>query len=119
MSSSICMASHDFTTEYVVGNVRGLDRMAFGAKSPTDPILAKASPINHITADDPPFLILHGDMDPVIPYTQSVDLSRSIGGGRCAFHSDHRAERRARLQRHRRPDQPHLCRNCAHDHRLL
>jgi acetyl esterase/lipase len=62
----------DFTTEYVVGNVRGLDRMAFGASSPTDPILAQASPINYITPDDPPFLLLHGDMDPVIPYTQSV-----------------------------------------------
>ena len=62
----------DFTTEYVVGNVRGLDRMAFGATSPTDPILAKASPINYITPDDPPFLLMHGDMDPVIPYTQSV-----------------------------------------------
>jgi len=62
----------DFTTEYVVGNVRGLDRMAFGATSPTDPILAAASPINYITPDDPPFLLMHGDMDPVIPYTQSV-----------------------------------------------
>jgi acetyl esterase/lipase len=62
----------DFTTEYVVGNVRGLDRMAFGAKSPTDPILAAASPINYITPDDPPILLMHGDMDPVIPYTQSV-----------------------------------------------
>ena len=35
---------HDFTTEYVVGNVRGLDRMVFGAKSPTDPILAQGEP---------------------------------------------------------------------------
>ena len=37
---------HDLTTEYVVGNVRGLDRMVFGAKSPTDPILEKASPVH-------------------------------------------------------------------------
>ena len=64
----------DLTTEYVVGNVRGLDRMVFAARSPADPILAEASPVSHITPDDPPFLILHGDMDPVVPYTQSQIL---------------------------------------------
>jgi acetyl esterase/lipase len=73
---------HDLTTEYVVGNVRGLDRMVFAAKSPSDPILATASPVSYITPDDPPFLILHGDMDPVIPYTQSQILQdRLIAGG--------------------------------------
>jgi acetyl esterase/lipase len=73
---------HDLTTEYVVGNVRGLDRMVFAAKGPTDPILAKASPVTYITPDDPPFLILHGDMDPVIPYTQSqIFQDRLIAGG--------------------------------------
>lgn len=30
-----------------------------------------ASPITHISADDPPFLILHGDRDPVVPLSQS------------------------------------------------
>ncbi len=73
---------HDLTTEYVVGNVRGLDRMVFGAASPTDPILVKASPVTYITPDDPPFLILHGDMDPVVPYTQSQILQdRLVAGG--------------------------------------
>ncbi len=65
---------HDLTTEYVVGNLRGLDRMVFGAASPTDPILVKASPVTYITPDDPPFLILHGDMDTVVPITQSQIL---------------------------------------------
>jgi dipeptidyl aminopeptidase/acylaminoacyl peptidase len=73
---------HDLTTEYVVGNVRGLDRMVFGASSPTDPILAKASPVTYITPDDPPFLILHGDMDAVVPITQSQILhDRLVAGG--------------------------------------
>ncbi len=73
---------HDLTTEYVVGNLRGLDRMVFGASSPTDPILVKASPITYITPDDPPFLILHGDMDPVVPITQSQILhDRLVAGG--------------------------------------
>ncbi len=73
---------HDLTTEYVVGNVRGLDRMVFRAKDPTDPILATASPVSHITPDDPPFLILHGNMDPVVPYTQSqIFHDRLVAGG--------------------------------------
>jgi acetyl esterase/lipase len=73
---------HDFTTEYVVGNLRGLDRMVFGAKSPQDPKLAQASPVNYITPDDPPFLILHGDLDETIPVTQSqIFHDRLVAGG--------------------------------------
>jgi acetyl esterase/lipase len=73
---------HDLTTEYVVGNARGLDRMVFGASSPTDPLLVKASPVTYITPDDPPFLIMAGDMDPVVPYTQSVILQdRLVAAG--------------------------------------
>jgi alpha-L-fucosidase 2 len=33
-----------------------------------------ASPIVHVGRSDPPFLILHGDRDPVVPYTQSVQF---------------------------------------------
>jgi acetyl esterase/lipase len=73
---------HDFTTEYVVGNLRGLDRMVFGAGSPADPKLGQASPVNYITPDDPPFLILHGDMDTTIPVTQSqIFHDRLVAGG--------------------------------------
>jgi acetyl esterase/lipase len=73
---------HDFTTVYVVGNLRGLDRMVFAAKSPTDPRLAQASPVNYVTPDDPPFLLLHGDLDPTIPVTQSqIFHDRLVAGG--------------------------------------
>lgn len=65
---------HDLTTEYVVGNVRGLDRMVFRAKNPEDPILKIASSTTYASPDDPPFLILHGDFDETVPYTQSVIL---------------------------------------------
>ncbi len=73
---------HDFTTEYVVGNLRGLDRMVFGAQSPTDPKLAQASPVNYVTPDDPPILLLHGDLDETIPVTQSqIFHDRLVAGG--------------------------------------
>ncbi len=71
----------DLTTEYVVGNVRGLDRLVFGAKSPTDPILKQASATTYITPDDPPFLIMHGDMDNVVPASQSQLLHAALLAG--------------------------------------
>ena len=53
-----------------------------------------ASPINHVTGDDPPLLLVHGDMDPVVPIEQSelmyqayldnglqVDFIEVIGAG--------------------------------------
>jgi acetyl esterase/lipase len=33
-----------------------------------------ASPVHHITEDDPPLLIMHGDEDNIVPYAQSVEL---------------------------------------------
>ncbi|NIA21583.1 MAG: prolyl oligopeptidase family serine peptidase [Anaerolineaceae bacterium] len=37
-----------------------------------------ASPVSHVTRDDPPFLIVHGDADHVVPYTQSVKLHEAL-----------------------------------------
>jgi dipeptidyl aminopeptidase/acylaminoacyl peptidase len=39
------------------------------------PDLAKiASPVTYVDANDPPFLIIHGEKDESVPYTQSVLL---------------------------------------------
>ena len=46
----------------------------FGAKSMTDPILTKFSPIHYITKNAPPFLIIAGDQDLVVPLRQSKEL---------------------------------------------
>jgi len=37
-------------------------------------VAKKASPVTYITKDTPPFLIFHGDKDPVVQYSQSVIL---------------------------------------------
>jgi len=37
-----------------------------------------ASPVTHIGADDPPFLIVHGDRDLVVPLDQSQRLHRAL-----------------------------------------
>lgn len=36
------------------------------------------SPVTYVTADNPPFLILHGDRDTLVPYAQSVELSERL-----------------------------------------
>ena len=46
-------------------------------RSPGNPIeieyslYADASPVNYVTADDPPFLIVHGNFDKVVPFSQA------------------------------------------------
>ncbi len=35
------------------------------------PKAQKANPITYVTKDDPPFLIVHGDKDPLVPHNQS------------------------------------------------
>jgi acetyl esterase/lipase len=47
----------------------------------------EASPITYVTRDDPPFLILHGTADPLVPFNQSERLSRTLkeAGVDCLF----------------------------------
>ena len=66
---------------------------------------AKANPISYVSKDDPPFLILHGDQDPLVPVGQSELLHAALkkagveselvvipgaGHGGKEFHSDAR-----------------------------
>jgi acetyl esterase/lipase len=38
----------------------------------------RANPITYVTKDDPPFLIVHGDKDPLVPHNQSQILSEAL-----------------------------------------
>jgi acetyl esterase/lipase len=38
----------------------------------------RASPITYVMKACPPFLIVHGDADPIVPYTQSVSLAAAL-----------------------------------------
>jgi acetyl esterase/lipase len=40
--------------------------------------VAQANPITYITEDDPPFLIVHGDADPLVPHHQSELLADAL-----------------------------------------
>ncbi len=44
--------------------------------------VARANPITYVTAEAPPFLVVHGDRDPIVPHHQSeilVDALREAG----------------------------------------
>jgi len=40
--------------------------------------LKAASPVTYVSKDDPPFLIIHGDMDPIVPLAQSQELASAL-----------------------------------------
>ncbi len=65
-----------------------------------------ASPVSYITKDDPPFLIVHGDSDPLVPVAQSKTLQEKLtatgvdseliiveGGGHGPFRSPEMLEK--------------------------
>ena len=55
-----------------------LDQL-LGVQTITHPDLAKAaSPIDHVSKDEPPFLIFHGTKDPLVPFEQSQQLADAI-----------------------------------------
>ncbi len=57
---------------------RRLEERVFGVTDPADPLFKLYSPISHITPDDPPFLILHGDQDETVPLEQSLSFYNSL-----------------------------------------
>lgn len=52
--------------------------------APPAAMLANASPVSHASAGDPPFLLVHGTADEVVPYSQSVELARRLKGAGVA-----------------------------------
>jgi alpha-L-fucosidase 2 len=40
--------------------------------------IAEASPITHVTKDAPPFLLIHGDKDEAVPFTESTNLEAAL-----------------------------------------
>jgi len=56
----------DLTRNFPNADIETMKLVGFGEHN-----VAQASPITHVTADDPPFLLLHGEQDTLVPYEQS------------------------------------------------
>jgi len=68
-------------------------RLIGGAIQDNKDKAARANPITYVTADDPPFLIVHGDQDPLVPIHQSQLLFEALkkAGVSVHFHTIHGA----------------------------
>ena len=67
----------DITTQFKNQSPTALQQI-FNTGDRFSQIAIKASPITYITSDDPPFLILHGDKDTVVPLEQSEMLYNKL-----------------------------------------
>lgn len=56
----------DLSRNFPNADIEAMKRIGFGEYN-----VAQASPITHVTSDDPPFLLIHGDRDELVPYEQS------------------------------------------------
>ena len=61
----------DLTRDFEGGAGSRVGTEVFGTSDLGSETLRQASPITHVSADDPPFLILHGDDDRLVPLNQS------------------------------------------------
>jgi len=55
------------------------------AQEGQEAVFAEASPITHVTRKAPPFLLIHGDNDEAVPFTESTNLQAALRavGVRC------------------------------------
>ena len=56
----------DLSRDFPNADIEAMKRIGFGEYN-----VAQASPISHVTPDDPPFLLIHGDRDELVPVEQS------------------------------------------------
>ncbi|HLH09238.1 MAG TPA: alpha/beta hydrolase [Terriglobales bacterium] len=50
----------------------------FGSQPDRDEIARRVSPINYVRAGLPPIITIHGDHDPLVPYSQAVHLHQAL-----------------------------------------
>lgn len=74
----------DFRGKPMNDNVRALLDAPIKEKG-QDAVFAEASPITHVSKSAPPFLLIHGDKDEAVPFTESTNLQQALRtvGVRC------------------------------------
>jgi acetyl esterase/lipase len=76
--SVVKQAEEDKKAKNIFGKWDGTDPYSrlIGGKPGDDKAKCEAvSPVHYVSKDNPPFLILHGDRDTLVPYAQSVELA--------------------------------------------
>lgn len=69
----------DLTQPFSPSSFQGIMiRLVFGTADPSSKALKLGSPVTYVSGDDPPFLIIHGQEDTVVPPSQSAILFRRL-----------------------------------------
>jgi acetyl esterase/lipase len=87
VSSRVCAVVDEFGANLdlrvpAFSQAETVSRLQAYVQPPTPDLVRSATVVNHVTPDDPPFLIVHGDHDPYVNLQQSRDLDaklRSVG----------------------------------------
>ncbi len=61
-----------------------------------DDVAGRISPLTYVREGLPPVLMIHGDADPTVPYSQGVRLHQALGQGRRSKQAIHNTGRSAR-----------------------
>lgn len=67
----------DLTVEFNGASERIITTV-FGAADRGSKVLVQASPVHNVSADDPPFLIIHGELDELVPIEQGQALYEAL-----------------------------------------
>lgn len=67
----------DLTVEFDGASERIITTV-FGASDRGSKVLVQASPVHNVSADDPPFLIIHGELDELVPIEQGRALYEAL-----------------------------------------
>jgi len=68
----------DFTVMRTAGSRSPVTMLLGGPPDEKADLARQASPVRHVSKDDPPFLIVHGDKDRLVPLSQSVRLDEAL-----------------------------------------
>ncbi|MGH7133049.1 MAG: alpha/beta hydrolase fold domain-containing protein [Phycisphaerales bacterium] len=72
---------------FAVG-LRVVEKFMGGSTEQKRDVYIQASPTTHITPDDPPMLIMHGDADPLVPLSQSQLLETKLKAAKVPVELD-------------------------------
>lgn len=78
-----CVVARAAPIDFLSGNdgnfILGMAKPAAGAENTEEyRIYKEASPVSHVTPDDPPFLLMHGDRDEQVDFGQSVEMEAKL-----------------------------------------
>ena len=68
----------DFAPVVERGRTGAPDNRFLGCSGNCDALVRRASPISYVTADDPPFLLIHGEGDRTVDVSQSRAMERTL-----------------------------------------